>query len=332
MESISDRITLFRRWRPRGCERSARLGRLAAAALCHAVSGCAIVPSAGDVQPIDVFLVAGQSNAVGFDAPASELTPADIDQSSILWWRVGDPPPDSFDSTSAPEGWQPLQIQPRGEPEPKGKRPRQYGNFRDASGGFGPEIGFAQEIGRITGARCAFIKVAFSGTSLARDWDPARVNEEESCYRALLDESRRALDALRLGDRRAGLCGTGVVEIRLRALLWVQGESDANEEDAARYEARLEALIRALRQDLSAPDLAAVVTVNDQFGGTGRPPVMRVVEAQRAVAARDSSVVFTHASAASRANGAHFDAQGTLWLGRQMALDWFGLEKSEAFP
>ena len=42
---------------------------------------------------IDVLLVAGQSNAVGYDAKPSEL-PADLGDWAVrYWWRCGDPPP-----------------------------------------------------------------------------------------------------------------------------------------------------------------------------------------------------------------------------------------------
>jgi len=49
----------------------------------------------------EVILVAGQSNAVGFDAYAEELPANADDVKTMFWWRVGDPPPDEFDSTSA---------------------------------------------------------------------------------------------------------------------------------------------------------------------------------------------------------------------------------------
>ena len=49
----------------------------------------------------DLILVAGQSNAVGFDAYAEELPADPKDAATMFWWRVGDPPPDEFDGTSA---------------------------------------------------------------------------------------------------------------------------------------------------------------------------------------------------------------------------------------
>ena len=66
--------------------------------------------AAAAAQKRDLILVAGQPNAVGFDASASEL-PADArDKDVLFWWRRGDPPPDDHDSTS--RGWTTLQPQP----------------------------------------------------------------------------------------------------------------------------------------------------------------------------------------------------------------------------
>jgi hypothetical protein len=82
----------------------------------------------------DLIIVAGQSNAVGFDALASELPPSDADREILFWWRVGDPPPDQHDVTSG-NRWTHLQAQPQGSPrvtqtpDEKKATPRQYGNF-----------------------------------------------------------------------------------------------------------------------------------------------------------------------------------------------------------
>ncbi len=127
---------------------------------------------------------------------------------------------------------------------------RQYGNFGQADGGFGPEMGLARQIVRAHSTPLAIIKVAFSGTHAAGDWNPklAAVSqpptEDDSrgaCYRALVDETRSALTAL-----------PPQYEPRLIALVWVQGESDANAERAAQYQQHMAAMIGSLRSDLQA--------------------------------------------------------------------------------
>jgi hypothetical protein len=69
----------------------------------------------------DLILVAGQSNAVGYDAYAEELPADPKDAATMFWWRVGDPPPDEFDGTSA-RRWTTLQFQPRTPAKPASRR------------------------------------------------------------------------------------------------------------------------------------------------------------------------------------------------------------------
>jgi hypothetical protein len=66
----------------------------------------------------DLVLVAGQSNAVGFDAYASDLPEDPADKEVMFWWRCGDPPPDDHDSSGG-RSWHFLQPQPLGDPIPK---------------------------------------------------------------------------------------------------------------------------------------------------------------------------------------------------------------------
>ncbi len=99
----------------------------------------------------DLILVTGQSNAVGFDAFASELPADAADKEVTFLWRVGEPPPDEHDVTSGGQ-WLPLQPQPKGAPllistpEVKNAMPRQCGNFAKSEGGFEPEVGFARAL------------------------------------------------------------------------------------------------------------------------------------------------------------------------------------------
>ncbi|QDV04607.1 hypothetical protein Poly30_00980 [Planctomycetes bacterium Poly30] len=189
--------------------------------------------------------------------------------------------------------------------------PRQYGNFRDPSGGFGPEIGFARCVMSRAGdprSEAAILKVAFSGTSLLGDWDPEDPGDKGACYRALIQEFTLAMAELRARGH----------EPRVEALLWIQGESDANAAGAERYPAALEALLYALRRDLAAPEMIALLAVNTKFGGGENPWVLRIAAAQQLVANRDPRSVYVDTSAASIANGAHYDAAGTLLVGRRM--------------
>lgn len=261
-------------------------------------------------EPIDLVIVAGQSNAVGYDAKPRQLPADPRDKDVLFWWRCGDPPADDHDSTCGGK-WTHLQPQPLGTPKLP-KAGRQYGNFAQADGGFGPEIGFARELlAKEPGKKFAIVKAAFSGTGLRTDWNPHDSGEGGSCYRALFDEVRAAL---RTG-REQGLV------FQPRALLWVQGESDATPQDAKAYAANLEALIKALRGDLAAKDMTVLLAVNTKFKANPdpNPLVLQVVEAQKQVAETLPRCDYVDTSAATVANTAHFDAAGTLDVGRRFA-------------
>ena len=262
----------------------------------------------------DLILVAGQSNAVGFDARAEELPPDARDKQTLFWWRVGDPPPDEFDGTSARQ-WTHLQFQPRTPPKigPDGQRPpRQYGNFSAGSkGGFGPEIGLVRALVQKENRPLAVIKTAFSGTSVAGDWNVELPGTADSCYRAMLEESLAALAAAK----------TRGVLLRPRAFVWVQGESDANPKDAPAYEANLTKMLLRLRADLAAPDLVLLLGVNTRFGNGKNPFMPGIVEAQKKVAASlpPARYVDTTGAETLPPSHTHFTGAGTLEIGRRYA-------------
>jgi lysophospholipase L1-like esterase len=270
-----------------------------------------IAPAA---EPIDVIIVAGQSNAVGFDAPPDDLSKNATDADVLFWWRCGDPPPDEHDSAS--NGWTTLRPQPLGAPrKPREQGDRQYGNFAQASGGFGPEIGLARAIAPSSHRALAIIKVAFSGTHVAGDWNPNLEDQPGSehdsrgaCYRSLVTETKQALGEL-----------ADSYQPRIVAMVWVQGESDATTERADAYQRNIAAMISSLRTDLEAPQLIVLLAVNTKFGGGNNPYLPDVIAAQKAYAESDPRAKYVDTSHASIENNVHFDAAGTIEVGRSFA-------------
>jgi len=272
---------------------------------------CALACLSFGCKTHDLILVAGQSNAVGFDAYASQLPADSRDKEVPFWWRVGDPPPDVHDSTSSRQ-WTHLQPQPRGNPMPKTNGvPRQYGNFAQPEGGFGPEIGLARELRAKARKPLAIIKVAFNGTAMRTDWNPAEGSDGGPCYRALVSEIRAAIADARVRGTK----------LNPRALVWVQGESDANPKDAPNYEQALTAMLAALRKNLAAPELIVLLGVNTHFGNDKNPHVATIVQAQRAIAAKDKRCVYVDTGGAEtlKPSQTHFTAAGTLEVGRRFA-------------
>lgn len=280
----------------------------------------------------DLLLVAGQSNAVGFDAPAAELPGHPSDETILFWWRCGDPPPDQHDSMGG-IGWTTLRPQPLGRPlskesaaaanPPHPDAKRQYGNFAQPDGGFGPEISFARSLAAGAPRPLAVLKVAFSGTSVAKDWDPALQDPDGACYDALVDEYRKAIAA----------ATTKGITLRPRALVWVQGESDATAEHAPLYEGNLRTMLERLRHDLEAPDLVLLLGVNTRFGNGKNPHMPAVIAAQKAVAEAlpDCAYVDTSGAETLPPSHTHFTAAGTLEIGKRYA-EALRLEETNKTP
>lgn len=257
----------------------------------------------------DLILVAGQSNAVGFDAAPVELPPDPGDRNVMFWWRTGDPPPDEHDTTSGGK-WSTLQPQLRGEPMSKDAGvPRQYGNFSHAEGGFGPEIGLARTLQARERKPLAIVKGAWSGTGMVQDWNHADPDSGGSCYRALVAEVKAATAAAKERE----------ITLRLRAFVWVQGESDANAQAAPQYAQRLGEMIGSLRRDLAAPEMIALVGVNTNFGNGKNAFVPVIVERQKLLATQIVRCAYVDTSGLAYANAAHFDTRSTIEVGRRFA-------------
>ena len=276
------------------------------------------------IETRDLILVAGQSNAVGYDAYAEELPADPKDAATMFWWRVGDPPPDEFDGTSARQ-WTTLQFQPR-TPAMSGdaakKIGRQYGNFNKKSkGGFGPEIGMVRTLTTKESRPLAVIKTAFSGTSVAADWNVGLPGKADACYRAMIDEATAAIASAKAKD----------VTLRPRAFVWVQGESDANAKDAPAYVANLSAMLKSLRSELDAPDLILLLGVNTRFGNGKNAFMPKVVEAQKEVAAALPRARYVDTAGAETLppSHTHFTAVGTLEVGRRYAEALLVAEQSK---
>jgi hypothetical protein len=265
-------------------------------------------------EVVDLLLVAGQSNAVGYDAKPMDLPADPGDEAVLFWFQTGDPPPDDHDSSSGGQ-WTTLRPQPLGQPK-QPREGRQYGNFAQPEGGFGPEMGLTRALRREQPGRpLAVIKVAFSGTGLATDWHPDDPGDVGACYRALVANTRIACQALKTLGKT----------IRPRALVWVQGESDANPIDAPKYQDRLGHLLRSLKRDLEWPELPAFLSLNARFGDGSNPHVAHVIAAQKALDADDPWTIHVDTAEVDTVNAAHWSSAGTLDAGRRFAkalLDW----------
>ena len=254
-------------------------------------------------EDFDLFIFAGQSNAVGFETTPDQLPAEAADAKIPFFFDCGDPPFDWRDSSSS-NRWTFLRAQPRGNPAHDAKA-RQYGNFYNAAGGFGPEMSFARTLFHTQRFKPAIFKFAYNGTSFANtnDWSPGR-----PLYREMLARYESARGQLEQG---------GTNRATLRALVWIQGESDCGQGQTA-YEQRFGEFIRQLRLDLCETNLLVLAGFNTNFNGN----TAGIVRAQQALAVRDGRVCYVEIGGAALtkpAPTAHFNTEGTLEVGERFA-------------
>jgi hypothetical protein len=209
---------------------------LPAALLATSIFAAAFSPpaSAEDAAPIEVFILAGQSNMVG-QGDGSELPDAlQKGNGRVLRWVDG--------------AWQSLRpIKPSTDSFLK----------RGIKGPtFGPEISFGSEIGTaLPDRRIGIVKVSVGGTGILA-WSPTWTLEEANrsgdgkkgdLYKAIIDQ----VTAIRKKE-----------PVELKGFFWLQGGKDMRYPDLAdEYAANLVNLVTALRKDLGAPELPAFVGV-----------------------------------------------------------------------
>lgn len=164
---------------------------------------------------------------------------------------------------------------------------------------FGPELSFGARAG--ANRNVGIIKVAVPGTNLANDWSPQVAG---SLY-------FKALDAVRTAKTTRPIKVVGV--------LWMQGESDAqNEAMATNYGANLISFIQSLRRDLGDQSIPVAV-------GRINPPVDQgfpyaaAVRAGQQNAALPGYTWFDCDDLELGTDALHFTSAGQIALGNRFA-------------
>jgi hypothetical protein len=289
----------------------ARIGRryvmLLAPLLSIAIPPALVLAAAGWcwADDVRVFLVAGQSNAVGYGANPSGLPPElYAPQPDVLFWFEEGP----WDAVHNPGrrirsgGWVPLQFQ----------SDRHYSTFGPLTDGFGPEIKLGRVLADSLAADVAVFKFAINATSLAVHWDP---DTSDSLYLQMLDiwdDAQATLAAL-------GHTGTPA------GCFWMQGEWDAlSGAYAAAYEENLTAFIAELRAACGDPALPFILgRLNAsiyQCPYFSFPYLGTVRAAQEAVAASVPRTAMVNTDDLPlNSDYLHFTAAGQVGLGQRFA-------------
>jgi len=277
-------------------------------------------------RPVKVFIVAGQSNAVGYNRVKEyqkgrvEFPKAYRHQPNVLFW--------SADGEGKKTTWKALGIA--------------------ASGAFGPEIAFAHDLAaELPEQRIAILKCASGGTGIARSVDysdyipalkdfndhgknwhpPADGKEAGLLYQKLIKSVRDGVSAL---DRQQ-------IEWDLAGCLWMQGEHEAgiSRKMAQDYDKLLAGFISAVRKDLKIPSLPFVIgQVNSHTWAYGET----VRKMQAMVCERDPNAILVETIDLSRkgsGGASHFDADGMFTLGSRFAkaaASLMGKDKAEQSP
>ena len=211
------------------------------------------LPSTPTVRltPRLVLVLAGQSNANGYESYAVDpLTRVNYLAAPYLNGA------DSHDAIT----WLPWsELQGAGAVPVPLDSPQQVLEGTTPATVFGPELGLARQLWADTGRSVTVVKAAYSGTTLATNWNPARRGTPpDGLYRAMVAKVLAVVAA----DAAAGRFDV------VGGFYWYQGESDATKPAWANaYQAHLTTLIDAVRADLPMSPTAPVVLVKPDISG-----------------------------------------------------------------
>ena len=285
-------------------------------------------------HPVKVFILSGQSNAVGYNTIKDlhelneEVQKSIRKESQILFWPGSNARP-GFENT-----WTTLQPGVSGisAEEP----------YRDSA--FGPEIGFAIDIqNAFPDERIALIKYAEGGTGIARsadyedyipalkgfddhgrNWHPPVLGQEPGIlYKNLLDNIQSALSVLKSQE----------INYEIAGFLWMQGEHEAgiSKKMAADYGNLLRLFRESVRHDLNLENLPFMVgEINSHTWAFA--DIARKVQAEACQNDPDSRLVrSTDLTRGSIGGEPHFDANGMLQLGNRFAEGFKSLSSKTGY-
>ena len=226
-------------------------------------------------EEIDLFILAGQSNAQGWMGDAAYY-PADkdeLDQSIPFFWVTPK-------HSSSNGRWTRLKAQ--------------GGRFE--RGHFGLEISLARSLKK-AGYRTAIFKYTLGSTSIARDWQGPG---DGKMYDRMVETFKKAVSMLSAQGHR----------VRVRGFVWIQGESDAETPPmAAAYKERLRVLIQDLRHKVTHnSSLAVILGVDEQHPWVRKNP--QVLKAQKILAQQDKRIISTSMLGLEKADSTHLTPKG----------------------
>jgi hypothetical protein len=240
-------------------------------------------------KTIDLFIIAGQSNAQGYNN--GTLTyPKDIknlDKNIHFYWTT---PEENIPI----DRWSTLGIQ--------GDK-----NY------FGPEITFARTL-KENGFNPAIFKYTLGSTSITKDW---KLPKKNGLYDLMTKELNRAKNLLKKDDYIINTC----------AFIWIQGESDAeNETMANSYYQKLKLILKDFRNNVvKKPLLPIIIGVDEQHPWIKKYP--QIIYAQKKLAKEDKYISFISMRGLEKSDITHLTSKGLEQYGKRIFDNYFLLSK-----
>lgn len=252
-------------------------------------------------QPLDVFILTGQSNSLGTVDPAdvdSPLPPPSSADKAIpfFWSNRSTRPGPTADHLLGTSGGRFLSLQPQ---QGEGSNPVFWG----------PEISFARSLYASGKHNFAVVKASRAGGGNTF-WNKG--SADDHMYRHLLDTVREAVSNIP-GDR----------PVRLAAIMILQGESDGPAEAAIAGD-RMQLLLRNLQRDLPLAKQTRLLIAEIAAAGRTQDVVRRT---QQAAAAADDNIhyVSTIDLQSQLYDGLHFNKAAKLEIGYRLAKQWLDI-------
>ena len=261
---------------------------------------------------IEVYILAGQSNAVGYNN-INTFIPQPFPnalriQENILFW------PGSNAVDSLQNAWTSLKV----------------GASKVGKNAFGPEISFGNHFATVKpGNEIAIIKYAVGGTGIAsskdykdyipgfenfndkdNNWKAPEINKPAgSLYQNLLANIKEALSSLEKQE----------IEFRLAGIIWMQGEHEAglSHQMAVDYDTLLSNFISSLRNDIGASEVPVVIgQISDKwiYGD-----IVKFAQQKVCLTHSNTALVLTHDLPRILNDNSHYTANGMILLGSRFA-------------
>jgi hypothetical protein len=291
-----------------------------------------VCTDSADAQ-VKVFILAGQSNAVGFagnanDLPAALREPFD---DVLFWYDIGGRGVRPSDDTHVRprEGtstWVPLRPQEEFDGRVVFDKPNAGFTGLNITTGHGAELTLGRELAENLSDEIAILKFAWNGTNLAStsgmDWN---VSSNAEYYDALVEETATALSHLETDLGKSGA---------VAGFFWVQGDADAYAATAGLYGENLTALVDSARDEWGETLPVVIAQTHKDFINWAHPVIPKVVEpylsqiraAQQSVAATSQFsrlVDVDDIPLASDSN--HFDSAGLQIVGQRFAETYLAI-------